>query len=127
MNAPIEYVVFKISILKRALILLLPLLIVSVFLSRGFALGFLMGGLISLANFSLLSKYILEMKDLTIKKAQRFIILRFLGMYLIMAAVLVIGITKSLVTFFGVALGLFLVKIVIFLERLIKRDVAGNY
>ena len=116
MNPPLEYIVYKISILKKAMILLLSILIPSVFFNKGFALGFFMGGCISLANFSLLSKYILEMKDLAVRKAQRFIVLRFLGMYLIMAVVLVIGINKGLVTFFGVAAGLLIIKFAIFLS-----------
>ena len=122
MSIPVEYVICKINILKKAVIAALAVLIVSLFFDRGFSLGFFMGGCVALANFSLLSKYILQMRELSIKKAQRFIVSKFLFMYLIMGAALFIGKTKGLETFLGVAAGLLIIKIAIFLDGLGRKE-----
>jgi len=119
MSAPLEYIVYKINILKKAIVLISLVVVAAIFFNKGFSLGFFIGGFLSLANFSLLSKHILQIRSFSVRKAQTFIILRFLLMYLIMASALVIGIHKGLATFFGVASGLLTIKICIFLENLI--------
>ena len=118
MSVPLEYIVYKINILKKAIVLISLVGISAIFLNKGFSLGFFIGGFLSLANFSLLSRHILQIRSFSLRKAQTFIILRFLLMYLIMAAALVIGIHKGLATFFGVAVGLLVIQIIIFLENL---------
>ena len=122
MSVPAEYVICKINILKKGAIVMFGVLILSLFFDRGFSLGFFMGGCIALANFSLLSKHILQMREFSIKKAQRFIVAKFLLMYLIMGLALFIGRTKGLPTFFGVAAGLLVIKIAIFLNSLARRN-----
>jgi hypothetical protein len=95
-------------------------IIIGFFWSKNFSWGFFLGSFISLANFSLLSKYVLKMKQMPIKAAQRFIISRFLLMYVIMAAALFAAVKKGLISFLAVALGLILVKIVIYLDNFIS-------
>ena len=71
-----------------------------------------------MANFSLLAKYILKMRGLFAGKAKRYIIGKFLILYLAMAATLVIGATKGMATFAGCSLGLLVIKGAIFSEAI---------
>ena len=121
MNVPVEYLIYKINILKKCLLLMAIGIVVGLFWNRNFSFGFFVGSFIAMANFSLLSKYVLKMREMSIKAAQRFIILRFLLMYVIMAAALFSAVKKDVVVFLAVALGLVIVKVVIFVDNFISR------
>ena len=129
-NTPTEYLVYRINIMKKALFIILAVSFATLFFSKGFSLGFFVGGLIAMANFLLLSRYILKMKemmkDFSLVKARRFIVGKFLIMYLIMAIALFIGARKGMVVFAGTALGLLVVKFTIFLEGLIVKYVKSG-
>ncbi|MBL7197308.1 MAG: ATP synthase subunit I [Candidatus Omnitrophica bacterium] len=122
MNAPVEYLIYKINILKKCLLFMVIGIIVGLFWDKNFSFGFFVGSFIAIANFSLLSKYVLQMRDMSIKAAQRFIILRFLLMYVIMAVVLFSAVKKDMITFLAVALGLIIVKVVIFVDNFTKKQ-----
>jgi len=121
MNTPVEYLIYKINILKKCLLLMAIGIVVGLFWNRNFSFGFFVGSFIAMANFSLLSKYVLRMREMPIKAAQRFIILRFLLMYVIMAAALFSAVKKDVTVFLAVALGLLIVKAVIFVDNFISR------
>lgn len=121
MNIPVEYLIYKINILKKCLLLMAIGIVVGLFWNRNFSFGFFVGSFIAMANFSLLSKYVLRMREMPIKAAQRFIILRFLLMYMIMAAALFSAVKKDVTVFLAVALGLLIVKAVIFVDNFISR------
>jgi len=121
MNTPVEYLIYKINILKKCLLLMAIGIVVGLFWNRNFSFGFFVGSFIAMANFSLLSKYVLRMREMPIKAAQRFIILRFLLMYMIMAAALFSAVKKDVTVFLAVALGLLIVKVVIFVDNFISR------
>jgi len=121
MNTPVEYLIYKINILKKCLLLMAIGIVVGLFWNRNFSFGFFVGSFIAMANFSLLSKYVLRMREMPIKAAQRFIILRFLLMYVIMAAALFSAVKKDVTAFLAVALGLLIVKVVIFVDNFISR------
>ena len=122
-NIPFEFLFYKLTIMKRTLFIILAVSFVTLFLSKEFSLGFFVGGLIAMANFSLLAKYILKMRELSVNKAKRFIVSRFFIIYLIMAAALFIGATKGMAVFFGVAAGLLTVKFAIYINGIFAKHV----
>ena len=121
MNVPLEYLIYKINILKKCLLFMAIGIVVGLFWNRNFSFGFFVGSFIAMANFSLLSKYVLKMREMSIKAAQRFIILRFLLMYMIMAVALFSAVKKDVMAFLAVALGLVIVKVAIFVDNFISR------
>lgn len=127
---PAEYLIYKVGILKKALFIILALSFASLFFLKSFSLGFFVGALISMANFSLLSKYILKMRDLmrdfSIIRAKRFIVVRFLIMYFIMGLALFIGATKGIDAFLGTALGLLVIKFTIFIDGILAKYVKSS-
>jgi hypothetical protein len=118
---PVEYVIYRISILKRAVVTIAVVSVAMLFFMKGCALGFFVGGLIAMANFSLLSKYVVEMRNFPVARAKRYIIGKFLIQYLVMAVTLFIGATKGITVFAGTALGLLVIKAVIFQEAVFTR------
>ncbi|MFC1808225.1 hypothetical protein ACFL0T_07690 [Candidatus Omnitrophota bacterium] len=117
MNTPTDYIVFKITILKRSVLLIgVALLLALLSGNKGLAAGVLVGGLVSMAIFSLLYKYVLTLASLSMEQRKKFIIPRALLVYTIMGATLFIAITKGVAVFLGAAAGLFVLKIAIFLE-----------
>lgn len=123
---PVEYLVYRINIFKKSLFIILAVSFLSLFFSKELSLGFFVGGLISMANFSLLSKYILRMRDFPLGKAKRFIISRFLIIYLIMGLALFIGTTKGVLPFAGTALGLLTIKFAIFIDGVFSKYVKSS-
>lgn len=117
MNAPAEYLIFKINVLKR-LFLLIPGVSISALLfgQREFALGFFIGGALSMAIFSLLYKYVLETRNFSAQRRKKFIISRSLLIYAIMGIALLIGIKKGIPAFLGTAAGLLSLKIAVFIQ-----------
>jgi len=113
---PIEYLVYKVTILKKALLIVATATLTGLFFDKGFSAGFLVGGLISMANFSLLARHIARMRGFSIGRAKRYIIGKFLAMYVIMAATLFIAATKGMTVFAGAAVGLFAIKFAIFID-----------
>lgn len=111
---PVEYLIYKINIMKKAFLIIASVSLLMLFFSRKFSLGFFVGGLISMANFSLLAGYIAKMRSFALNRAKRYIISKFLVMYLVMAITLFIGATKGMVVFAGTALGLLVIKMAIF-------------
>ena len=89
---PLEYLIYRINILKKAVFIILAVSLGGLFFSRKFSIGFLVGGAIAMMNFSFLAKDIAAMRDFTLKKAKRYIISKFLIMYLVMALFLFVAI-----------------------------------
>ena len=116
-NIPTEYTVYKIAILKKSLLITFITCFIAFFFSRNFFLGFFIGGLLSMANFSLLAKHIIKMRNFSVNKAKRYIVGKFLIIYFIMGLALFIGATKGMLVFAATALGLIVIKIAIFLDR----------
>ncbi|NQT94885.1 MAG: hypothetical protein HQ572_00390 [Candidatus Omnitrophica bacterium] len=117
MSVPLEYLLFKITIYKRVIFIVATISIVALLLRHGdFALGAVVGGLIAVAIFSLLYKYVLALRNIQIGQKGRFIIPRALMLYAIIGFTLFIAITKGLPVFLGAAAGIFSLKIAIFLE-----------
>lgn len=117
MNIPADYFIFKINILKKLILITLAVCLIA-FLSgqRGFSLGFLVGGLLAMAIFSLLYKYVLALRNIQLPKRKKFIAARALLIFLLMGLALAIGIKKGLPVFFGTAAGIFSLKIAIFTQ-----------
>ena len=113
---PIEYLIYRINILKKTLFIMLAISLVGLFFSRKFSTGFFVGSALAMMNFSLLAGAIARMRDLSIKSARRYIIGKFLIMYAVMALFLFIAMMKGIPAFIGTALGLLSVKVTIFLD-----------
>lgn len=123
MNAPVEYLVFKINILKKSSLIILFISVISLLFKQGpFALGCFFGGLISILIFSLLYKYVLVVRNLSLPQRKKFFIPRALLIYTIMGLTLFIAIKKGLPVFLGTASGLLSLKIAVFTEGLRKRE-----
>jgi hypothetical protein len=120
-TVPLDYIVYKITIMRRALFAMIAFCLAAMFFSRGLAAGIVVGGLISIANFSLLAKYIIAMRGFSVAKAKQYIIGKFLVQYVIMAAALFIAATKGMDVFIGTAVGLLMVKVSLFLEMVVAR------
>lgn len=117
MSVPQEYFVFKINIFKKLFLITAAVSLITFFLGgKGFALGFLVGGAISAAIFSLLYKYVLIMRGIKLPGRKRFIAGRALVIYAIMAAALLIGLKKGIPVFLGTAAGIFSLKVAIFAQ-----------
>lgn len=122
MSIPIEYLLFKISILKKCSVIILLISAISIlFKQGGFALGCFIGGFISIFIFLLLYKYVLVLKDLSPPQRKKFFIPRSLLIYAIMGLTLFIAIKKGIPVFLGTALGLLSLKLAIFTEVFKKR------
>ncbi|NQT90987.1 MAG: hypothetical protein HQ558_07020 [Candidatus Omnitrophica bacterium] len=117
MSVPVEYLIFKVKILKRSFFII-AIVSVAAFLFRqsGFAFGFLVGGVMSVFIFQLLYKYVLALREISAGQRKKFLIPRALLIYLIMGVVLFIAIKKGMPVFIGAAAGLFSLKLVIFAE-----------
>jgi len=126
MAVPTEYLVFKINILKKLLIATL-FVSLSAFLigQKGFSLGFIVGGLLAMAIFSLLYKYVLMLRNIELSKRKRFIVPRAFILIGIMAFALAIGIKKGVPVFLGTAMGVLLLKIVIFIQAFQEKHAGG--
>ena len=117
MNIPTEYFIFKVNVFKKIFIITTSIFLLTLVLGqKDFAFGFLVGGLLSFAIFSLLYKYILVMRGLDAPQRKKFITLRMLIIYAIMALALFIGIKKGITVFLGTAAGIFSLKIAIFIQ-----------
>jgi len=122
MNVPAEYIIFKLNIFKKLFLFTLGACTISLLLrQKEFSAGFLMGGLLSAAIFSLLYKYALEIRGFPLAKRKTFLIARSLLISLIMGAALFIGIKKGLNTFLGTAAGLISLKIAVFAQAFQER------
>ncbi|MFH1848349.1 MAG: hypothetical protein ABH825_03940 [Candidatus Omnitrophota bacterium] len=125
MGIPAEYLIFKVNILKKTFLIASGVCLTAlVFNQRGFALGFFVGGILSILIFSLLYKYVLELNDLSPSRKRSFLVPRSLLLSAIMGAALFIGIKKGLPVFFGTAAGILSLRISIFSETF-KRKYAG--
>lgn len=122
-SIPVEYLAYKITILKKTLLTVLAVSAAALFFSRKFSLGFFVGGAIAMANFSLFAKYIEEMRNLTLRAAKKYIMARFLLIYLVMAAALFVAASKGMLVFAATALGLLAVKASIFLDGVLGKNV----
>lgn len=121
MNIPVDYLIFKIKILKRLVIGTAVIGTSSFFLGyKGFCLGYIVGNLVAGAVFSLLYKYVLLIRDFGSLKRKRFLIIKALTLYFIMAITLFIAIKKGLDVFLGAALGIISLKLIMFLEVMRK-------
>ena len=124
-NIPVEYFIFKIDILKKIFIIVLSISLISLLLGqKDFALGFLVGGVLASFIFSLLYKYVLQVRNFTLPNKKRFLILRSFALYAIMGFALFIGIKKGIYVFLGVALGLLTLKLALFTEYFKERHVS---
>ena len=122
MDAPQDFLLFKISIIKRCLLIVLVVFFVSLLLGQeGFSLGVLIGGCLTICIFSLLAKYVLVLRDLSSRQRKRFLIPRALLIYAIMGITLFIAIKKGLPVFLGTAVGLLALKAAIFAEVFKKK------
>ncbi len=121
-NIPIEYLIYKITIMKKSVFIMGVVCIGSILISKEFSFGFLVGGLLSIANFSLLAKHILKMRELPVKNAKRYIITKFLLIYFIAAVALFIAATKGMGVFAGTAVGLITTKFAIFIDNMIGKN-----
>jgi len=117
MSVPTEYLIFKMNILKKIFLLTGPICIITALIGyKGFSLGFLVGGLLSMAIFSLMYKYVLSMKGLPSSRRRIFIVPRSLIMYFLMGAALFIGIKKGIPVFLGTLTGLLSLKAAIYIQ-----------
>ncbi len=114
---PLEYLIYRINILKKTLFITLAISLAGLFFSRKFSTGFFVGGALAMMNFSLLAGHIARMRDFPVKAARRYIIGKFLIMYAVMAVFLFIAIMKGMPVFIGMATGLLSVKFAIFLDE----------
>ena len=122
MNIPTEYLTFKLNIFRKLFLFILGVCIISLLLrQKEFSTGFLVGGLLSAAIFSLLYKYVLDIRGFPLAKRKNFLIARSLLISLIMGAALFIGIKKGLHAFLGVAAGLVSLKIAVFTQAFQER------
>jgi len=122
MDAPQGFLLFKISIIKRCLLIVLVASLASLLLGQeGFSLGVLIGGCIAICIFSLLSKYVLALGGLSSRQRKRFLIPKALLIYAIMGITLFIAIKKGLPVFLGTAAGLLTLKAAIFAEVFKKK------
>jgi len=123
MSVPAEYLVFKVNIYKKVLFITLAASLAALLLGqRGFATGFFIGGLLSMAIFSLLYKYVLALRNLALPRRKRFIMPRALLIYAIMGVALAIGIKKGIPVFIGTAAGLLSLKIAVFIQVFQERN-----
>ena len=108
---------FKINIFKKIILFIICICSITMLLGyRGFASGFLVGSLVSVAAFSLMYKYVLAMRGLSDSSRKRFIIPRSLAIYFLMGIALFIGIKKGIPTFLGTLMGLLSLKAAIYLQ-----------
>ena len=125
MDVPPEYFIFKIHILRKVALITLGVCRVSVLLGRkDFALGFFFGGLLSLAIFSLLYRYVLMLRNFQPPKRKMFIMTKALALYFVMAIALFIGIKKGIPVFLGTALGILSLKAAIFMQVFQEKHVS---
>jgi len=115
-EVPVEYLIYRINILKKTLFIVLAVSLSGLFFSRKFSTGFFVGGALAMMNFSLLAGAVAKMRDFSVKSAKRYVISKFLIMYAIMALFLFIAIMKGLPAFIGTAIGLLSVKAAIFFD-----------
>jgi len=126
MEVPRDYFVFKINVLKKLLLFTLGVCLASLaFGQKEFSLGFFMGGMLSMATFALLYKYVLQMRNFSASGRKKFIMARSLLIYLIMGLALFIGIKKGMATFLGVAAGFILLKIAVFMQAFQEKHVGA--
>jgi len=124
MDIPAEYLIFKINILKRIFLVTLAVSLgAMLFGQKGFALGFCVGGLLSIAIFSLFYKYVLAIRGLEPPARKRFIVTKALLIYFLMGLALFIGIKKGITVFLGTATGLFSMKLAVFIQVFQERNV----
>ena len=117
MEVPKDYFVFKINVLKKLFLFMLGVCLASLaFGQKEFSLGFFVGGMLSMATFALLYKYVLEMRNFPASGRKIFIMARSLLIYLIMGLALFIAIKKGIATFLGAAAGFISLKIAIFIQ-----------
>lgn len=102
-------------IIKKSLIYCLILSFAGVFIFKEFSLGIILGTGISILNFWLLERQILAL--VTQKLNLFFGFFGYIIRYLLMAAILFLCFKISRTTFFGAALGLFMVRFAILGEK----------
>ncbi|MFH1644909.1 MAG: hypothetical protein ABIB11_00650 [Candidatus Omnitrophota bacterium] len=119
MNIPPDYLCFKIKILKKLLLgIFVGGIAAFVFGYKGFCLGYIVGGFVAMSIFSLLYKYVLIARGLSLPKRKKFLAIRALILFFIMAITLFIAINKGLDVFLGAAAGMLLLKLVMFVEAI---------
>lgn len=113
---------FVMSVIKTALLLLfLEILFVMIFFSERIplALGFLLGGGLSIVFFRLMYLNILIALGKSEAKARRFITINYFLRYIIYGLVLVIAAKTEFFNIFTTALGFFNIKIAMYLQNLL--------
>ena len=117
MNVPPAYLIFKLNVLKKITVIIFGVCLVALFIGqRGFSAGFLVGGLLAAAIFSLLYKYVFAVRHIKLAKKKKFMITRALLIYALMGFALAIGIKKGLPVFLGLAAGLFSLKAAVLIQ-----------
>ena len=93
MAVPLDYFLFKMRVLKKSFVITL-LLSFAAFLSgqKGFSSGAAVGGLISIAVFLLLYKYVLCLRGVSRARRKNFLIPRALFIYILVGLTLFIAI-----------------------------------
>jgi hypothetical protein len=104
----------KNKIVKKVLIIGGVLFLVSFFINRDFSLGILLGAAISIINFLLLYFQIKKMAE---RKILFPVFFGYIIRYLFMGIGLFLAIKINLSMFFGTAIGLFTVRIAIYLTK----------
>jgi len=123
MNIPEDFLLFKITILKRCLLISLAVSLAALLLGqKGFALGAFIGGCMAICIFSLLSKYVLALGSLSSRQRKKFLIAKALLIYAIMGITLFIAIKKGLPVFLGTAAGLLSLKVAIFTTEVFRKE-----
>ena len=106
-------------IIKSAAVIGLIVCGVSVFFKPHFALGAAIGTMVSIVNFILLEKQVLSFAHLN--KSAVFVFFGYIIRYLFIGAALFLAAKWNIVVFFGMAVGLFAIRIGIYKEELSKK------
>jgi hypothetical protein len=119
-SVPSEYVLYKISILKKSIgLLILSVAAAALLGHKGVATGLFFGGCVSILSFMRLYKYVLAIRETSGRQAKKFLAGRFLIIYLFAGITLFIALTKGPDVFLGAAAGLMLIRLCVFLDGLI--------
>ena len=125
MNSLNDFYDYRSRIVRRAFLTVLTLMAGLMLAGQGqVAYGVFFGGLLSIIIFQLIFikiNFSQKLKESQPKKTFTFFFIAYIIAYLIMAATLYVALKKGLPVFFGVATGLLVVKITIYIDGLMQK------
>lgn len=123
-NIPAEYLIFKINVLKKIFLITIVIPFSALVIGqKAFAMGFCVGGFLSMAIFCLFYKYVLAIRGLEYPVRKKFIIAKALLIYFFMGLALFIAIKKGIHVFLGTVTGLFSLKLAVFIQTFQEKNV----